>query len=145
MKQLLLLITTVSLLGTACKKEKKPAPVEQAVTKSVEYHLYAEKDYSAPIYKDVNAEVRLEIRKINYLTGAMELVWDSTLPKQKIADFPLKAGKIIISKSFPILESHQKLNGSYGIKFTENSTIWQQGESDEAVPGEKLVFLEVKI
>ena len=145
MKHLLPLIATLALFTAACKKEKKPAPVELPVNKTVQFHVFAGRDYSDPIYREINAEVRLQIRKINYRTGEMQLVWDSTFAQRKLYEFPRYIDKIVIRKTFPVLDTQEKLNGGVSVKYTENSTIWQAGFSDEAMPGTPLLLLEMDL
>ena len=141
----LLLLSTLGLLAIACKKEKKPTPPEQAVNKTIEYHLFAGKDYSHPIYAAVTAQIRLQVRKINYHTGDMQLVWDSTIAERKITEFPQQAQRIILQKSFPVLESTEKLTGSFGVMYFDGGYISQFGASTEVVPGKTKELLEVPL
>lgn len=144
MKLPLLLLSAFTLSVVACKKEKVTPP-EIPVQKIVEYHIFAAKDYSAPAYQNTTASLRLQINIINYKTGEMTLVWDSTFSTQKLIEFPSYNNKIIIKKTVPVLDSHQKLNGSYSVRYNINGHIKQEGFSDEAVPGVTAVLLEADL
>lgn len=139
-------IPLVILIGFfACtKKRPQPAP-ETAVTKKVEYHIFAAKDYSHPIYANIKADLRLQIRKINYKTGETELLWDSAFATKNITNFPQYANKIMIQKFYPVFESKEKLNGSYSVKYNDDGHISQEGWADDVVPGEISTLLEADL
>jgi hypothetical protein len=135
------LITLVLLSG--CKKEKGPVVQEVPVEKTATYQIFAAMDYNGTPVENTNAELRLQLRTINYRTGEQKLVWDSLLPVRRIADFPLYDQKLIVIKSFPVFDSHQKLNASYSVVYRDGQIISQEGESDEAGPGTSSILLEV--
>jgi hypothetical protein len=140
------LVPLIILIGSfACtKKRPQPAP-ETAASKKVEYHIFAAKDYSHPSYANIKANLRLQIRKINYKTGEMELLWDSVFAAKNITDFPQYANKIIIQKFYPVYESKEKLNGSYSVKYDDNGFISQEGWGDDVVPGEMSTLIEADL
>ena len=133
------------LVFVACKKDGPKLVPENPATKKVEYHVFAAKDYSHPIYANVKAELRLQIRKINYKTGETELLWDSSFATKNITEFPQYAGKIIIQKFYPVYESKEKLNGSYSVTYDDGGYISQEGYADDVVPGEMSTLLEADL
>ena len=138
---LLLLI----FFAIACKQEGPlPAP-EKPQQKNVTYELFAARNYTGTQVEDTKAAVRLQMRIINYRTGEQSLVWDSILPVRRIADFPLYDNKISVQKTYPVLNSYQKLNGSFSVIYRDGEFISQQGKSDEAGPGTDTIHLQVDI
>lgn len=91
------------------------------------------------------AEVKLQIQKINYTTGALTVLWDTTFAARDLQAYPLYNNKYVVTKQFPVYESKDKLNGSYGIKYTHNGMIWQAGEASDVVPGMLSEILEVNL
>lgn len=145
MKPTLLILSAFTLLLLSCKKDQQPAPAEIPVQKTVEYHVFAAKDYSAPVYQNVKADVRLQVQIINYKTGEQTLVWDSVFSTHKVTDFPMYDNKTVIRKTYPVLDSHQKLNGSYSVRYDDNGYIKQEAFSDEAVPGKTFILIEADL
>lgn len=141
------LTTTLLLivLLTACKQEKPTPPVETPQQKEVIYEIFAARNYAGTQVENINAELRLQMRIINYQTGEQKLVWDSLLPVRRIADFPLFDNKIIVQKTYPVLNSHQKLNGSFSVIYRDGEIISQEGQSDEAGPGKTSIKLQADI
>ena len=134
-----------ALVVFACKKEKTPLPPETPEVKEVRYRVFAARDYSDPAFQNVNVDLRLQVRIINYKTGDTRLVWDSVFSTRKLTDFPPLAGAIIIEKNFPVLNSHEKLNGAYSVGYTDNGMISQEAASDEAGPGTRSILLEADL
>lgn len=142
MKLTFILITFFLFSLSSCKKEKVPPPAEIPIQKEVTYHIFAAKDYSAPTYQNIKADLRLQVRIIDYKTGEMKLVWDSTFSTRKITAFPSYDNKLVIKKVIPIRDSHEKLNGSYSVRYDVDGYIKQEGFSDEAGPGRTSVLIE---
>jgi len=142
MKPTLLTAFAFAMLLVSCKKEETKAPAETPIQKEVTYHIFAARDYSAPIYQNVKADLRLQIQVIDYKTGASRLVWDSTFSTRKLTDFPLYDNKLVIKKTIPVMNSHEKLNGAYSVRYDNEGLIQQVAESDEAGPGKTSVLLE---
>lgn len=133
------------LFFASCKQDKPSLPPEKPQEKKAVYEIFAARNYSGTQVENVKAELRLQMRIINYQTGDQKLVWDSILPTRRIADFPLYDNRVIVQKYYPVLNSHQKLNGSYSIIYRDGETINQTGVSDEAGPGTDSISLEVDI
>lgn len=129
----------------ACNKKPPVSTPENPVVKKIEYHIFAAKDYTAPIYANVKADVRLQIRRINYKTGDMELLWDSSFTSKNITDFPQYANKIIVQKFYPVVESKEKLNGSVSVKYDQDGYISQEGWAEDVVTGEMSKLLEADL
>ncbi|HVF80352.1 MAG TPA: hypothetical protein VM884_00375 [Flavisolibacter sp.] len=141
-----LVVTLVAgLVLLACKKNKSIVSEEVPLSKKVEYHVFAAKDYSDASYQNVKADLRLQIRKINNSTGEMQLIWDRVFATRKIVEFPQYANKLIIEKWFPVLESKEKLNGSLSIRYDYNGLISQVGKGDEVAPGQQATLLEANL
>ncbi len=113
--------------------------------KDVTYRVFATKDYSEPIYAGIQVELRLQARIINYKTGEMTLVWDSTFSTRKLTDFPQEGNAVVIKKAFPVLDSHQKLNGSFSVRYKDGEYVTQQAGSDEAGPGKTNILMETHL
>ena len=134
-------IVAVCILIVSCKKEKAVV-VEDPEQKEVTYHIFAAKNYAGTSVENVKAELRLQLRIINYRTGEQQVVWDSLLPVRRLIDFPQYNQKIIVQRTYPVLNSHQKLNGSYSVIYRDGQAISQAGHSEEAGPGTKSILLE---
>lgn len=128
-----------------CKKEKPTVTAEVPEEKQATFHVFANQDYSGTGVENTTAELRLQVRLINYRTGAQEIVWDSLFPVRRIVEFPLYNNKIEVVKKYPVLNSYQKLNASMSVIYRDGSLISQQGKSDEAVPGVRSVLLEANL
>jgi hypothetical protein len=75
----------------------------------------------------------------------MRLVWDSVFSNRKINNFPQSTDAIVIKKIFPVIDSYEKLNGSYSVRYNNNGNISQHGGSDEAGPGRTAVRIEANL
>lgn len=133
------------LLLSACKQEKPEREAEIPQQKKAVYEIFAARNYAGSQVANVKAELRLQVRIINYQTGEQKLVWDSICPVRSIADFPLYDNRLIVEKTYPVLNSHQKLNASYSIIYRDGETINQAASSDEAGPGTDAIRLEADI
>jgi hypothetical protein len=142
MKKLLPVLIVFAFIG--CNK-KSAVPSEVPVSKKIEYHIFAAKDYSAPIYANVKTGVTLQIRRIDYKTGDMELLWDTSFVTRNIVDFPQYVNKIVIQKFYPVFESKEKLNGSVSVRYNDSGYISQEAWSDDVVPGEMFTLLEAHL
>jgi len=134
------------IIGLIACSKKPPVPTaENPVVKKIEYHIFAAKDYTAPIYANVKADVRLQIRRMNFKTGDVELLWDSSFASKNITDFPQYVNKIIVEKFYPVFESKEKLNGSVSVKYNQDGYISQEGWADDVIPGEMSTLLEADL
>ena len=145
MKPRLYLLSASIFLVISCQKEKPLPPPETPVQKLVAYHIFAAKDYSDPIYQNVLADLRLQVHVIDFKTGAMKLVWDSTFSTRKLTEFPSSDHKLVLTKSFPVLNSREKLNGAYSVRYNDNGQIKQEAFSDEAGPGTTAILIEADL
>ena len=73
----------------------------------MEYHVFAAKDYSAPVYANIKADLRLQINKINFKTGVAKLLCDTSFATKYITVFPQYVSKIVIEKYFPVYEARK--------------------------------------
>lgn len=143
MRKLVPVFIVVALLSCS-KKNHEPVP-ENPVTKKIEYHIFAAKDYSSPVYAKIKADLRLQIRKINFKTGETQLLWDSVFITRNITDFPQYVNKIIVEKFYAVYESKEKLNGSYSVKYDDDGYISQEAKGNDVVPGEISTLLEADL
>ncbi len=132
-------------LLAACKQENPAGEPEIPQQKKAVYEIFAARNYAGSQVANVKAELRLQVRIINYKTGEQKLVWDSICPVRSLADFPLHDNRLIVEKAYPVLNSHQKLNASYSVIYRDGTTISQTAFSDEAGPGTEAVKLEADI
>lgn len=133
------------VLLNSCKKEKTLTPKEQPEQKTATYLLFASRDYSTTPSQNTTAEVRLQLQVINYRTGEQKIVWDSILPVRLLKDFPLEAQKISVLKTYPVLNSHQKLNAGISVIYRDGQLIYQEAKSDEAGPGTSNIQLSAAL
>jgi hypothetical protein len=119
----------------SCKKDKKKVVPEIPVQKKVSYHIFAAKDYSTSDLKEATADLRLLIQKINYKTGEITLLWDSSFSTRKLTDYPFYDQKIVVQKAFTVMNSHEKLNGSFSVKYLYSGLVQQTGRGSDAGPG----------
>lgn len=133
------------VLLAACRKNSETALVEKPVLKKIEFHVHAGKPYTEPFYQDVTADVKLEIYKVNYLNGQSQLLWQTSYEARPLSAYPHLPQKYVIEKSFPILESSEKLQAKYNIRYHSAAGISQQVVAEELVPGVSFVFLDVDI
>ena len=125
---------------SSCTKEKKVVP-ESPISKKVTYHIFAAKDYSTSEHKEVTADLRLLIQKINYKTGETKILWDSSFSTRKLTNYPLYDQRIVIQKAFPVISSKEKLNGSFSVKYISNGILQQTGRGSDAGPGTDSVLV----
>jgi len=144
MKPTLLFVAILGLLAIACKKEAAK-PAEVPVQKNAAFHIFASKEYADPVYRSVKTDLHLQVLKINYITGQQTVLWDSVFVTRNVTEFPLYDNKIVITKSFPISDSHEKLNAGYSVKYNDNGYIQQEARSDEATPGQNSVLIEAAL
>lgn len=142
MKSTPFLVCSVIFLSIACKKQKVVPPPKVPVQKQAVYHVFAAKDYGAPVYQHIQVSLRLQVRIINYKNGNMRLLWDSVFSTRKLTEFPGYSNKLVLKKIFPVMDSHEKLNASYSVSYNDEGNIWQEGFSDEAGPGSTDIFIE---
>ena len=138
-------ILALATLFVSCRNDKSDLPAEQAQEKLATFHLFAQQEYAGSPMENTTAEVRLQLRIINYKTGEQQLVWDSLLPVRKIMDFPRYDQKLVIIKKQPVHNSHQKLNASMSVIYRDAQMISQEGRSDEAGPGTNSILLEAAL
>ena len=144
MKNLYLIPTLLVLV--ACNKSKtNPDPTETPVQKFVEYKVFAEKDYSAPQYAGVTAEIRLVMTNVSRINGETKVIWDSIINPRGVATFPLETAPIIIRKQSSVIDSKEKLNASFGIKYRDGQYIMQEGISEDLIQGQTEIKLDVAI
>jgi hypothetical protein len=129
----------------ACRKNNDSALVETAVQKKIEFHIHASQPYDDAFYNTVTADVQLEIYKINYLNGQNQLLWDTAYAARPVANYPHLPQKFLVEKSFPVLESSEKLQAKYTIRYQSPGGTNRQMAAEELIPGVKFVFLDVVI
>lgn len=135
----------VPVLFAACRKNPEVKKEEIPVTKRLTWQVYAEQPYTEEIFRDLLVDLRLQIHRINYQTGEMELLFDSAFASRPIQDFPLADQKLIIAKSYPAFDSYQKINISWSARYSQRGTVSQVLRSDEAVPGRDSILLEARL
>ena len=133
------------VLFTSCRKSGDAVFVEKPQAKKIEFHVHASPQYSNPAFEAVSAEVKLAIYKINYINGQNQLLWDTTFAARPLAAYPHLPEKFLIEKAFSVLESHEKLQANYNIRYRAPEGISQELQSDELGPGNHFVFLDVAI
>ena len=133
------------LLLAACRKTEDAVLVEKPVLKKIEFHVHAGQPYTAPYYNDITADVKLAVYKINYRNGQSQLLWETTYAPRRLADYPHLPQKILVEKSWPVLESKEKLQAQYTIRYQSPQGPNQEMRSEELVPGDNFAFLDVDI
>ena len=133
------------VLIAGCNKNKDTVLTEAAVSKKIEFHVHAGKPYTEPVYQDVTAEVKLSIYKINYRTGQSQLLWEESYHKRPLAHYPHLPQKYLIEKEYEVLESKEKLQAAYTIRYFTSQGPTMEMRSEELVPGHHFAFLDVDI
>jgi hypothetical protein len=130
----------------SCRKEKvyQPEPV-LPVVKTITFHVFAAKEYSGTAYSNTQADVVLEIRTVDYRTGAHSIVWDTTFSSRALSLYPQLEQKYIVEKSISVNESTHKLNAGYGIKYNTNGMLQQVGYGEDLSKGVKALRLEADL
>ena len=139
------ILPAVLILLLSCSKEKMEPRPERPADKKIEFHLHATQDYSDSRYQGATAEIKIAIYTINYQNSASRLLWDTVFSSRPIHRFPVLPVKFSIQKIFPVWESREKLKAKYNIMYRQNGKIIQQGAAVECVPGDRFLFLDVRI
>ena len=133
------------IVFAACRKTDHAVPGDQAVNKKVEFHVHASSNYTAPAYQYITADVRMAVYKINTATGQSQLLWDTTITAAKLTDLPRLPQKFVFEKSYPVLESKEKLQANYKITYNTTEGVNQQNTTVELFTGDNFAFLDVDV
>ena len=133
------------VLLAACRKSGDAVLTEAAVAKKMEFHVHANPQYTNPAYEGVSAEVKMAIYKINYRNGESQLLWDTTFASRPLTAYPNLPHKFLAEKTFSVLESKEKLQAAYTIRYQTPQGPAQETGSTELVPGDNFAFLDVNI
>ena len=133
------------LLLAACHKGDDAVLIEEPVLKKFEFHVHAGQPYTEPHYNGVTADVKLAVYKINYRNGQSQLLWETAYAPRPLADYPHLPQKFLIEKSWDVLESTEKLQAQYTIRYQSPQGPTQEMRSEELVPGDNFAFLDVDI
>ena len=133
------------VLMTACAKNRDTALTEAPVAKKIEFHVHAGNLYTEPAYGDVTAEVKLAIYKINYRTGQSQLLWEEVYDKRPLAQYPHLPQKFLVEKEYEVLESKEKLQANYTIRYFTPQGPTTEISAEELVPGLHFAFLDVDV
>lgn len=133
------------VLMTAFAKNRDTALTEAPVAKKIEFHVHAGKLYTEPAYEDVTAEVKLAIYKINYRTGQSQLLWEEVYNKRPLAQYPHLPQKFLVEKEYEVLESKEKLQANYTIRYFTPQGPTTEISAEELVPGLHFSFLDVDV
>lgn len=124
----------------ACRKNNELPVGETAVDKKIEFHVHAGRPYTDPYYNNVTADVKLEIYKINYINGKAQLLWDTAYAARSLSQYPHLPEKYVVEKSFPVLESSEKLQAKYSILYHSAAGNNREIRTEEVVPGMRFFF-----
>ena len=120
MKPALLLVALISLLVSCSRDNSLPAPPPQTVTKTVAVSFAQDKDYSAPIFDGVEAELRMSIARVNKQTGAAILIWDTLVPYRSLRQYPSMQQPWRMMKQLPVQDDHREsITASYSIRYRD--------------------------
>lgn len=140
------LVIIVLLVGAvACHKTQDAVLAEKPVEKKIEFHVHGRTQYTEPYFNNVTAAVTLKIYKINYRNGESQLLWETSYEARPLAQFPHLPQKFREEKSFDVLESKEKLQAVYTIRYQSPAGPSTETRAEELVPGDKFVFLDVDI
>ncbi|HEX4957923.1 MAG TPA: hypothetical protein VFV46_07075 [Lacibacter sp.] len=122
------------LLFVSCYK-KPPQPTEVPVTKSVQFQIAQGRDYSAPVYDGLKAELKLSVAKESTVDGKVLALWDTTFSLRSIREFAVTAAPFTLSKQFnDIWQSSQVLRVSRVIKYVDAANQVTQNGFGETIP-----------
>jgi len=133
------------VLMAACKKSSDATLTEAPVAKKIEFHVHAGHLYTEPVYNGVTAEVKLSIYKINYRTGQSQLLWEQMYDKRPLASYPHLPQKFLVEKEFEVVESKEKLQAQYTIRYFTPEGPNMETWAEELVPGNRFAFLDVDV
>lgn len=138
-------IAGLLLLLAGCRKATPAETGEQAVNKKVEFHVHTSTNYSAPAYQYITADIKMTVYKINNETGQSQLLWDTTIKDTRLSHLPHLPQKYVIEKSYPILESKEKLQANYNITYNTSEGVTPQNTTVELLSGDNFAFLDVDV
>ena len=133
------------MILAACNKNGDAVLQEQPVAKKIEFHVHAGQQYTEPVYQGITAEVKLAIYKINYRTGQSQLLWETGYDARPLASYPHLPQKFLVEKEYEVLESKEKLQANYTIRYFTPQGPTMETRAEELVPGDKFAFLDVGI
>lgn len=120
MKPALLFSALLSLMVSCSRDNSLPAPAPPAVTKTVVVSFAQDKDYSAPIFDGVEAELRLSIARVNKQSGATVVLWDTLLPYRPLRQYPAMHQPWRMTKQVSVQEDHREsITASYSIRYRD--------------------------
>ena len=133
------------VLVASCAKNRDTALTEAPVAKKIEFHVHASQLYTEPVYEAVTAEVKLAIYKINFHTGHSQLLWEEVYNKRPLASYPHLPQKFLVEKEYEVLESKEKLQAAYTIRYFTPDGPTSEIRAEELVPGLHFAFLDVDV
>lgn len=134
MKTIILSSLAVILFFASCYK-KPEQPKENPVTKAVQFQIAQARDYSAPIYDGLKAELKLSVAKQSTLDGKVLAQWDTAFSLRGIREFATGTNPFTFAKLFnDIWQSNQVLRVSRVIKYVDAANQISQNAFGETIP-----------
>lgn len=143
MPRFLPLLIAVVITVSSCTKHSVESKLEEPVTKTVSFEVYAAKDYNDPFYDNALAEVKLGIGVLNLKNNTTTVVWDTTFNFRQLKQYPQAAQKIIIDKTLQHLPNSELLQVSKTVRYNVNGTMSMESSGEGVVSTSKLVTVSL--
>ena len=117
-------ILAAFVLASCTKNPTTETLIDEPVTKKVVYQISAAKDYTAPIYNNMQTDLKLTVGVASTKTGDYTKLWDTTIAGH-LRSFPQSNEQIEIEKTFQLVESTEQLQVSYYIRYDDNGQLEQ--------------------
>lgn len=130
MPRFLPLFIGVVITASSCTKQPVENILEEPVTKSVSFEVYAAKDYNDPLYDNALAEITLGIGVLNLKNNTTTVVWDTTFNFRQLKQYPQAAQKIIIDKTLQHLPNSELLQVSKTVRYHVNGQMSMESSGE---------------
>ena len=144
MTRFLPFLVGVVIIPSSCKKQPPLGiNLEQPVTKSISFEVYAAKDYNDAFYDNALAEVKLGIGVINLKTNVATVVWDTTFNFRQLKQYPQVGQKILIDKTLQHLPNTELMHVSKTIRYNVNGYLSMESSGEGVTSTGKLVTVSL--
>jgi len=137
------LIGAVIAVSSCTKQPLIEGKLEEPVTTSLSFEVYAARDYNDVYYDNSLAEVRLGIGVINLKTNITTVVWDTSFSFRQLKQYPQIAQKTLISKMIQHLPNSELLNVSKAVRYNVNGYMSMESSGESVTSTSKLVSVSL--
>jgi hypothetical protein len=148
MKKLMTLAAVAATWLVSCKKDSNTfIPPVPTFTKSVNFVIQQGRDYSAPQFNGVDAELKLAISRVRKSDGNTILVWDSTVAFKSLRSYPEAQLPATVLKSVSGIDDNKEtVSASYMVRYRDaQQQISTQGKNEFANIGSTVLTFPVRL